>query len=341
MTKTRQFISVSDAQPPFYVGMDLGGTDTKIGVVDDLGRTLAWLAVPTKPENGPEDAAQRLGQAVLEAIRQAGLERSNIARVGLGSAGILDATAGILLKPVNLRGWENFPLRDRVSVHCELPVTFANDANAAAYGEFWIGSGRDFCSMVLLTLGTGIGCGIILGDLSIDGEHGHGAECGHIIIDYNENARMCGCGQRGHLEAYASATATVKRTREALEGGRESSLSRFHDLNTKSIAIEAAAGDPLALEIIADTARFVGIGVVSLMNTIDPGCVLIGGAMTFGGHDTDLGLRFLGWIKEEVERRAFRILAEKITIDFATLGSDAGYLGAAGLARLDCHRISH
>ena len=343
MSQNRQFIALDHARPPFFVGLDLGGTEVKAGVVDDFGRPLSWLAIPTQSEKGPEDASQRIGKATLDAIAQAGLEPSAIARVGLGSAGILDASNGILVTPVNLKGWENFPLRDRVSAHCGLPVTFANDANAAAYGEFWVGSGRDFRSMVLFTLGTGIGCGIIVGDLAIDGENGLGAECGHIVIDHSENARLCGCGQRGHLEAYASATAVVRRAREALAAGRASSLAEFADgneLTPKRIAREAAAGDALALELVADTARYVGVGVVNLMHTIDPGCVLLGGAMTFGGHESDLGLRFLGWIKEEVERRAFRILAERTVIDFANLGGDAGYIGAAGLARLDYRRFS-
>jgi glucokinase len=240
---------------------------------------------------------------------------------------------------VNLKGWDDFPLRDRVSFHCGLPVSFANDAGAAAYGEFWVGTGREFHSMVLFTLGTGIGCGIIIGDMSIDGEHSHGAECGHIIIDSAENARLCGCGQRGHLEAYASATAVIERTRDQLEAGRPSSI---HDqladgckLTPKLIAFEAEKGDELSLEIIAETARWLGIGIVSLLHTIDPDGVLLGGAMTFGGNDSPLGRRFLAWVREEVRRRAFPLLAEKTVVDFASLGSDAGFIGAAGLARLD------
>lgn len=339
MPQHRQFIPLGEAQPPFFVGLDLGGTDVKVGVVDDLGRPLSWLTIPTEPAKGPEAAAERIGHAAIEVIQKAGLQPSDVARVGLGSAGILDTTAGILVKPVNLKGWENFPLRDRVSAHCGLPVTLANDANAAAYGEFWIGSGRDFRSMVLFTLGTGIGCGIIVGDMAINGENGLGAECGHIVIDYAENARMCGCGRRGHLEAYASATAVVKRIHEALDLGRVSSLrdqlAEGHPLTPKLLAQEANASDSLSLEIIAETARFVAVGIVNLMHTIDPGCVLLGGAMTFGGHDTDLGLRFLGWIKQEIDRRAFRILAERTVIDFASLGNDAGCIGAAGLARID------
>ena len=253
-------------------------------MVDDLGRPLSWLSIPTEVETGAEDAARRMGAAVHEAIREAGLEPKAVARVGLGSPGEMDIPAGMLLSPINLKGWDNFPIRDRVSQHCGLPVTFENDANAAAYGEYWVGSGREFHSMVLLTLGTGIGCGIIIGDLVIQGAHSHGGESGHIIIDLRDDARMCGCGQRGHLEAYASATAVIRRTEEALRDGRPSSLSQRMaagaELTPKLIADEAEAGDELSLEIIAETARYMAIGMVNMMHTIDPDAVLLG-----RGHD--------------------------------------------------------
>ncbi len=344
MTGNRDFISLEKARSPFFAGIDLGGTNVKVGVVDDLGRPLSWLTIPTEPENGPEDAAARMGRAVAEAAEKAGLKPTDLARVGLGSPGTMDIPAGELIHPVNIKGWDHFPIRDRVAEHCRLPVAFANDGGAAAYGEFWVGSGRDFNSMVLFTLGTGIGCGIIVGEMSIDGENSHGAECGHIIIDSSADARLCGCGRRGHLEAYASATAVIKRTREALDAGRTSSLRKLLDagreLTPKLLDREAAAGDKLSLEIIAETARWLGIGVVNLMHTIDPGGVLLGGAMTFGGHDTPLGRQFLAWIKEEVARRAFPLLAERTVIDFAALGGDAGYIGAAGLARLEAKNLS-
>lgn len=344
MPQARQLISASQAKTPLFVGLDLGGTAVKAGLVDDLGRTLSWLSIPTEPEKGPEDAAKRMGQAALEAIRQAGLEPSAVARVGLGAPGSIDPVTGKLNTPANLKGWEGFPLRNRVSEHCSLPVTSVNDANAAAYGEFWVGSGRDFHSMVLFTLGTGIGCGIIVGDLTIDGEHYFGAECGHIIIDHRENARMCGCGLRGHLEAYASATGVIKRTRELLDAGRSSSLAKRlaegADLTPKLVAEEADTGDALSLEIVAETARLLAVGIVSLMHTIDPTGVLLAGAMTFGGGGTPLGRQFLDWIREEVKRRTYRVLAEKTVIDFATLGNDAGYIGAAGMARLEYRKLA-
>lgn len=345
MPENRQFITPQEAKPPFFVGIDLGGTTVKVGVVDDLGRPLSRLSIPTESEKGPEDGSQRMGKAVLEAIGKAGLDARAVVRAGLASPGILDLAEGRLLELVNFQGWNDFPLRDRVGACCGLPVTFANDANAAAYGEYWVGSGRDYRSMVLLTLGTGIGCGIIINDSAIDGEHGHGAECGHIIIDWAEDARMCGCGQRGHLEAYASATAVVQRMHEALEAGRPSSLAgrigEGNEPTPKMLAEEAETGDALSLEIVAETARCLGVGIVNLMHTVDPGGVLLGGAMTFGGHETAAGRQFLNRIKEEVARRAFRLLAERTVIDFANLGSGAGHIGAAGLARVEHRRLRH
>ncbi len=345
MITARPIVSRQEAQPPFFVGVDLGGTNIKIGLVDDLGRTLEYLTVPTAVPEGPEAGAARTGRNVLKIIQEAGLQPSDVKRVGLGTPGTMDIPAGKFLTPFNLRGWEDFPIRDRLAEHCGLPVTFANDAGAAAYGEYWVGSGREFNSMLLLTLGTGLGGGIIVGDRSIDGEHSHGAECGHLIIDYNDTARLCACGGRGHLEAYVSATAVIKRADEALQAGAKTSITRRFEkgeqLTPKLIGEEAEAGDAFALQLVMDTAFYLGIGITSLMHTIDPNGVVLGGAMTFGGHHSPLGRRFLERIKEEVHRRAFPIPAQQTTIDYAVLGSDAGYIGAAGLARAEFRRLQN
>lgn len=343
MTSARPTVTRNDAQPPFFVGVDLGGTNIKLGLVDDLGRTLAYQTVPTAVPDGPEAGAVKTGRHLLKLIEDAGLKLSDVKRVGLGVPGTMDIPAGMFLNPFNLPGWENFPIRDRVAQHCGLPVTFANDAGAAAYGEYWVGSGRGFKSMVLLTLGTGLGGGIIVNDFSIDGEHSHGAECGHIIIDYHETARKCACGGIGHLEAYVSATAVVKRANESLQSGAKTSVSarleKGEDLTPKLIAEEAEAGDAWALDLVLATAGYLGIGIVSLMHTIDPNGVVLGGAMTFGGHNSPLGRQFLERIREEVRQRAFPIPAQRTTIDYASLGSDAGYIGAAGLARAEFRRL--
>jgi glucokinase len=344
MAESRQFIEADEAQDPFIVGIDLGATSIKLGVVDDLGRPLSWLSIPTRGARGPEDAARRIAAAIPEAIHKAGLEPSAIVRVGLASAGALDIPAGVITTPVNLKGWDDAPIRDLVAHHSHMPVTFENDGNAAAYGEFWVGAGRKFSSLVLLTLGTGIGCGIVLKGQIVRGAHSHGGESGHIIIDADDDARLCECGCRGHLEAYASATAVIKRAQEALHAGRQSSLRRRiaegASLTPKLIAGEAEAGDAFSTEIVLDTARYLGVGVVSLVHMLEPKGVFLGGAMTFGGPDTALGRRFLARVREEVQRRALAPVAEKTSIEFAVLGGDAGFIGAAGVARLDYLRLS-
>jgi glucokinase len=310
-----------------------------VGVVDDIGRTLSRVVVPTHVEQGPESTAQRIGEAVHSAIHEAGLQMSAVARAGLGSPGTLDLRAGKMVNPVNFPGFEDFSIRDRVAEVCGLNVAFANDASAAAYGEFWVGTGKNFHSMILLTLGTGVGCGVIIGDLIIEGEHGFGTECGHIIIDCTENARKCSCGQMGHLEAYASATGVVNRARDAIAEGRKTSLARRieagEELTPLLVAQEAEAGDELARFIALDTARYLAVGIVSLVHTIDPDGVLLGGAMTFGMHKSPLGKEFLQRVTDEFRARTFPLLAQTTVIEYASLGNDAGYLGAAGLARLE------
>jgi glucokinase len=341
MAISRQTVSRHEAQSPFFVGVDVGGTNTKIGLLDDLGRTLAYRSIPTQEPEGADAGIVRIGRTVRELIASVDLQLNNVARIGLGTPGPLDIAAGMLVSPVNMPHWHQFPIRDRLSRECDLPVTYTNDASAAAFGEYWLGW-RPVHSLAIFTLGTGIGGGIIIEGKSIDGQHSVGSEYGHTIIDCNETARMCGCGQRGHLEAYASATSVVKRTEEALQANRKSSLTHRMEqgtpLTTLLLAEETEAGDPLALEIVMDTARYLAVGIVNIMHTIDPDIVVLGGAMNFGGSETLLGRQFLERIREEARRRAFPIAAEKTRIEFARLGSDAGYLGAAGLARAEYQR---
>jgi len=339
MTTHYPLLSLADAKLPLFLGIDVGGTNIKYGVVDDLGRPLAKGQIPTFEERGPQDGVRRTRAAVLDMLGDTGIAQSQISAVGLATPGTMDIPNGMILEPHNLPHWFNFPIKNAVFNEFSLPTSYANDANAAAYGEFWVGRGRQFHSIVLLTLGTGVGGGIIIGDLSIDGENSCGSECGHIIIDCNPNARMCPCGQPGHLEAYCSATALIKRTTELIAEGRKSSLAGLidedHHLTGLLIAQAADAGDALANEVIDELARYLGFGIVSLMHTIDPGAVVLGGAMNFGGSDTPLGRKFLETIRTVVRQHAFPIPAQRTTIDFALLEGDAGFIGAAGIARID------
>lgn len=317
-------------RPPYYLGIDLGGTNVKSGVVDDAGHSYSSVSMKTQAALGPEVGLETLAEVARRAVKASGLDWKDIVAVGLGSPGTMDIEAGLLLDPPNLPGWTNLPIRQRLADMLDKPTVLQNDANAAAYGEYWAGAGRDSQSMGLFTLGTGIGCGIIDHGRIIVGRHSNGAECGHMIIQM-ENARQCSCGAYGHLEAYASATALVKRAAEALDEGTPSRLHEVRangQLTSRTIAEAAEAGDTLARRLMRETARYLAVGAVNLMNTIDPDMILFGGGMIAAGTT------LLNDIRGDIQSLAFPIPAASIVIEYAALGGDAGYIGAAGCARL-------
>ena len=323
-------MSAADRRPPFYLGIDLGGTNIKSGVVDDRGQALSSVSLETEAEHGPEEGLDNLAEAGRRAVEASGLAWDDIAAVGLGSPGTMDLEAGMLIDPPNLPGWENLPIRQRLGDRLGKPTVLQNDANAAAYGEYWAGAGRNTRSLVLFTLGTGIGGGIIIEGRILEGRHSHGAECGHIIIQM-ENGRQCSCGAFGHLEAYASATALVKRAEEALERGESSALREAlaaDALTGRAVSEAAEAGDPLARRLMRETARYLAVGAVSLMHTIDPEIVLFAGGMIKAGPT------FLEAIRDDIRAMAFPIPAARTRVDYAELGGAAGFIGAAGCARM-------
>ena len=336
MPETTPFMSAASVRRLYYVGVDVGGTNIKIGVVDDAGRPVAYRSISTEQERGPADGAMRIGAAVQSLIAEAKLAAGAVVRVGLATPGPMDIPAGQLLEPGNLPHWHNSPIRDLVSEACGLPVTYANDANAAAYGEFWAGAARDYRSMVLFTMGTGIGGGIIAEEMLIEGVHSCGGELGHIVIDSHPEAPKNSLGLRGTLEGYCGAYAVIRRAEEALVTGKSSLQGRIdagEELTPLMIAEEAEHGDAVSLELVMETARYMAIGAVTAIHTIDPESVVIGGAMTFGGDGHPLGERFMARLREEAKSRMISSLREQVHIDFAALGSDAGYIGAAVLAR--------
>src|SRR5437763_11978354 len=201
-----------------------------------------------------------MATSICQAVAVARQPIDRILAIGVATPGSMDIPAGLILDPPNMKPWRNVPVRQFIADAFRLPIAFQNDANAAAYGEFWVGAGREYRSMVLFTLGTGVGGGIILHDKIVEGEHSHGGELGHIKIEMTR-PRLCGCGKRGCLEAYASATAVVKRTREALaeDGGRSAlhALAREQgELTARAVFEAAAAGDVLASRVVEDTAYY-------------------------------------------------------------------------------------
>lgn len=331
---------VSEAQAPLFLGLNFGGNYLKIGIVDNSGRTASFFSTPNKAELGPDGATKHAAAAVLEALKLTGIDVKAINAAGFSFPGALNPRTEQLHRPPNFPDWENYPIAKKLEEYTGLSsVLFCNNANAAAYGEFWIGAARGTHSACLLLLDTGIGCGIIVEGREIKGANGFGGEFGHMIVDNSPGARWCNCLHQGHLEAYASATAVSRRTRELLDIGLPTSLrtriagdTPFKDI-PRIVYDEAEKGDALATEIILDTARFLGVGIVTLVHTIDPECVLIGGEMMFGGKGSRIGDMFINTIREEVQKKALSEMTNGLIIDFATLGSFASYIGAAGLAR--------
>lgn len=338
MEPSRNLRPLAEAQGPFYAGCDVGGTNIKLGIIDDQGAPVAYRSLPTQQELGPESAAERIAEALEAAMKEVGLSTADILRVGLATPGPMDIPRGMLVCPGNLPAWHDSPIRDLVSRATGKPVTFANDANAAAYGEYWCGAGQAYSSILLLTLGTGLGAGIIVDDRLIVGSHSCGGECGHIIIDSSDTAPANSLGIRGTLEGYVGAYGILRRTRELLAATNTPTPLRdlaSEELTPLAIAKAAEAGDELALGIILETARYLAIGLVTIVHTVDPECVVLGGAMNFGGQGHPLGERFLAEVRSQARSRMIESLRDTITIDFATLEGDAGFIGAAGLARAE------
>lgn len=314
-----------------FVGLDVGGTSMKAGVVDDHANVLAATSLPTESHRGQDLGLERMCETIRAAVAEAKLQMSDISAIGVATPGTMDIPGGLILDPPNLKPWRNMPVRDHVAKTFGLPTSFQNDANAAALGEFWAGAGRDVHSLVLFTLGTGVGGGIIIGDLVLEGEHSHGAELGHTKIEMT-NPRQCGCGRWGCLEAYASATAVVKRAIEALsQKGVKTQLEAYRgresELTSREIFDAAARGDALAGKLVEDTAYYLGVGAMNMMHTVDPDMIVFGGGMIAAGEG------FLDRIRKCVKDLAFPVPAERTRIEYAQLGSDAGFIGAAAGAR--------
>ncbi|QDU61090.1 Glucokinase [Planctomycetes bacterium Pan216] len=319
-----------EAIRPFYLGIDIRGASAHAGVVDDTGKAIGSVANPTHAERGSEQGVLQICRTAREAVMASALTLDDIEAVGICCRGPLDLTEQILLSPPNLPGWLNLPLPQLVGEQLGVRAVLQNDANAVAFAEHWVGAGQGANSLALFTLGSSIGCGILLRGQLLEGAHSHAGEAGHLRIAL-EQPRRNTTGLFGSLEAYASATAMVDRTREALVAGESSELldatDRGEKLTAAFIFERATAGDALCERIVDETAFYLAVGAVNVMHLVDPEVVLFSGAMT------DAGPGFLEKIRSCVRENALPILADATRIDYASLGSDAGFIGAAGCAR--------
>lgn len=308
--------------PNPVIGVDLGGTNIKLGLVSSNGEVLDRTSTETQAEKGPEAVAGRICDGVLGLLAQAGLDRERVEGIGIGSPGTIDLETGVVTFSPNLPGWENVPLRRLVQEGTDLPCVLDNDANVAALGEFWVGAGRDNSSLILLTLGTGIGGGIVLDERIWHGGNGVAGEVGHMSID--PDGPECGCGNRGCWETFASATGMVRRMREAIEQGAETVLAEdAENITARRIHEAALAGDGTARRIIEMTGRYLGLGVSNLMHILNPEVIAFSGGMTGAGE------MLMQPLLEEADWRTMEAPRRGVKICFAELPEDAGIIGAA------------
>jgi glucokinase len=313
------------------IGIDLGGTNIKAGILDGDGALIYRCSIETQAVHGFEHVFGRLVQLVEDCIRAADLTKSDIAAIGYGTPGPMSRRKGIVYASPNLPGWENIPLRDKFTEATGLPLMLDNDANVAAYGEFVAGAGRGTRDMVMLTLGTGIGGGIVLNGELLRGAFDNAAEIGHVIVV--PNGRPCPCGQRGCLERYGSANAVAERFVEALQAGENSPLKAGLDagdtLTSVDVARAAQAGDALAARIWDETCLYLAIAVLNIQHMLNPECVVFGGGLIGAGD------QLLEPIRAHFQRQAWTVAKDFPRIELATLGDDAGVIGAATLARIE------
>jgi len=310
------------------VGIDLGGTNIAVGCVSEDGTKVRGLvSEPTRSDLGPDGVVQRMVQTAERSMQmlQAEEKGAQVVGVGIGAPGPLDFHRGVVLLAPNL-GWTDMPLRDRISAGLKRPAALDNDANCAALGEWWQGAAKGTSHALAVTIGTGIGGGVILNGKIYHGASDCAGELGHTTIDMD--GRRCACGNYGCLEAYASGPAIALRAAEALSSGYESSLRTrvkgdLSKITAQTVYDAAAEGDELALEVVRDTASYLGAGIANFLNIFNPEVVVVCGGVTAAGE------RLFGPMQREVARRAFKPAVAACRIVPGMLPGTAGVIGAA------------
>src|SRR5512142_550322 len=320
----------------YIIGVDLGGTNIVVGAMSADGKHhYAMRSIPTSAELGAEGVADRIvgliEGVILDTIQQTKAQRRDFIGVGIGAPGPLDREKGIVIVAPNL-GWRNFPLRDRIAERLNLPATLDNDANCATVGEWWQGAARGATNVIGMTIGTGIGGGLILDGKLLHGSSDVAGEIGHTTIDLN--GRHCKCGNYGCLEAYASGPAIATRAREVLVREETASLlpslvdGRLEAITAEIVYRAAQKGDAVANEIVRDTARYLGAGIANLLNILNADVVVVAGGVTQAGDARFVPLR------AEVRRRAFRPAVDATQIVPGTLPGTAGVVGAVATFKM-------
>lgn len=313
----------------YYVGIDLGGTTVKAAVVSGAGLILSGIHLDCPRMQGDEAIISKIEETVRLALRQAGVTMDQVESVGIGTPGIANADTGVVEYSCNL-GFKDTPLAEELSKRLGKYVLIENDANVAALGEFYAGAGRGVSNLVAITLGTGIGGGVIVNNRLVQGFNYAGTELGHMVIE--RNGELCNCGRRGCWEAYASATALIRQTKVAMAAHPDSLLwnevgdKDLDRVNGRTVFAAMEKGDEVAEQVVRTYAEYLAVGLVNIVNIFQPEIVCIGGGISNAGEV------LLAPVRKIMDQEDYaRDSAHRCRLVRAQLGNDAGVIGAAML----------
>ena len=306
----------------YAFGVDIGGTTVKIGLFDKQGNVLDKWEIPTNKENDGVAILPDIAESLKKKMEEKRIAKEELAGIGMGAPGAVDDKGTLVGGAVNI-GWKPFNIPESMRAYIDVPVKAANDANAAAFGEMWKGGGQGYHNMVAVTLGTGVGGGIIIGGQILTGATGAGGEIGHIHLNDDETEE-CGCKKKGCLGQYASATGIVRLARRRLAKDDKKSVLRQDDITAKAVFDAVKAGDEVAIEIAKQFGEYLGKGLAVVASVVNPEIFVIGGGVSKAGEI------LLSFVEPEFKKYAFTPCSGA-GFALAKLGNDAGIFGAAGL----------
>lgn len=314
-----------------YIGVDIGGTNITAGIIDQKGNLLYKDSIETNKESSFDIIVKNIYKLILDLLKETNTKIDNVLSIGLGSPGLSKKEEGIVAFANNL-DWYNVPLRSELRKYFDIPIYIENDANTAALAESMVGACKGFENSITLTLGTGLGSGIILNGKPYSGVHGVGSELGHIIV--HVNGIQCTCGAKGCLERYASATSLIREGRLAASNNKESLIFKkvngdLDKITAKTVIDSAKENDKDANDIFDGFVNYLAMGIISIINSIDPSIIALGGGVAKAG---DFLLRPL---KAKVSENIFYKSEPYAEIVLAELGNDAGVIGAAMLGMIN------
>ncbi len=306
----------------YAFGVDIGGTTVKMGLFDAEGRVLDKWEIPTVTKDGGAAILPDVAESIRGKMCEKGIGAEEVAGIGVGAPGAVNEEGTLVNGAVNL-GWGVFNISEVLRGYLDIPVKAANDANVAAFGEMWQGGGKGYDNLVAVTLGTGVGGGIIVDGKILTGAAGAGGEIGHMHVEDSES-ESCGCGNYGCLEQYASATGIVRLARRRLERDDKASVLRKGELTAKTVFDAVKAQDEVALEIAEQFGEYLGKGLALVAAVVNPQIFVIGGGVSKAGEV------LLSFVEPVFQKYAFKACRD-VEFALATLGNDAGIYGAAGL----------